>query len=317
MGAYESAPWLKPGNFSKLLPSNGSTDRALSLTISWNASTDAVSYEYCYYTTNSTDCDAPWTSTNTNTSVGLSGLTANTTYHWQVRAINADGTMDANGGTWWTFTTLLPDAPSAFNKSAPVNGTTDQPLNPTLSWDASTAATSYEYCYYTTDITNCDEPWILTTTNTSIGLSGLAPNTTYHWQVRAVNAGGTTNANSGTWWTFTTIPNAPAAFSKSAPANGATDQPLDPTLSWDSSSGAASYEYCYYITESSDCNEPWTLTTTNTSVGLSGLAPNTTYHWQVRAVNTGGTTHADTDTWWSFTTTAPPPTTLYLPLVIR
>ena len=32
----------------------------------------------------------------------------------------------------------------------------------------------------------------------------LAPNTTYSWQVRAKNNAGTTEGNTGTWWTFIT-----------------------------------------------------------------------------------------------------------------
>jgi len=42
----------------------------------------------------------------------------------------------------------------------------------------------------------------------------------------------------------------------------------------------------------------------DTSVTLSGLAPNYTYHWQVRAVDSGGTSETDGGFWWSFTTTA-------------
>ena len=32
----------------------------------------------------------------------------------------------------------------------------------------------------------------------------LAGNTAYYWQVRAVDAGGSTYGNAGTWWNFTT-----------------------------------------------------------------------------------------------------------------
>ena len=39
---------------------------------------------------------------------------------------------------------------------------------------------------------------------TSVTISGLARGTTNYWQVRAVNATGTTEANAGVWWRFTT-----------------------------------------------------------------------------------------------------------------
>ena len=93
--------------------------------------------------------------------------------------------------------------PGAFNKSAPGNGATGQPANPTLSWGASSTATSYEYCIDTSNNSACDASWISTGATTSVGLSSLIPATSYYWQVRANNASGTTNANGGTWWSFT------------------------------------------------------------------------------------------------------------------
>ncbi|MBC6939501.1 MAG: hypothetical protein D8M55_01030 [Chloroflexi bacterium] len=43
--------------------------------------------------------------------------------------------------------------------------------------------------------------------------------------------------------------------------------------------------------------------TSNTSIGITGLAAETTYYWQVRAVNSTGATMADGNAWWSFRTT--------------
>jgi hypothetical protein len=168
--------------------------------------------------------------------------------------------------------------------------------NPTLSWGSSSGATSYEYCYATA--TGCTS-WTSVGTSTSVGLSGLLNNQTYYWQVRAVNAGGNTQANSGTYWSFTTVVAGPGAFAKTSPANGATGQSLTPTLSWGTSSGATSYEYCYAT--ATGCTS-WTSVGTATSVGLSGLSNSQIYYWQVRAVNAGGNTLADSGTYWSFTT---------------
>jgi hypothetical protein len=114
--------------------------------------------------------------------------------------------QDITGSYTLTLSKATPPKPSAFGKSAPVNNSLNQPLSPTLSWSASANATSFEYCYYSTNSADCDEPWTLSTASTSVNLSGLASNTTYHWQVRAVNAEGITNADGGTWWSFTTAP---------------------------------------------------------------------------------------------------------------
>jgi hypothetical protein len=94
---------------------------------------------------------------------------------------------------------------------------------------------------------------------------------------------------------------APGAFNKTSPANGANAS-TNPTLSWAASSGATSYEYCYDMSNNSTCNASWNSAGSSTSAGLSGLTNNKTYYWQVRAVNSFGTTYANGGTWWSFLT---------------
>jgi hypothetical protein len=48
-----------------------------------------------------------------------------TSYWWQVRAVNANGQVLADGGQWWSFTTANGDAPGVpggFGKSGPADG---------------------------------------------------------------------------------------------------------------------------------------------------------------------------------------------------
>src|SRR6185436_5382361 len=197
----------------------------------------------CIDTTNDSACSA-WISTGANKTVNLSGLTPATTYYWHARALNTGGTTYAEGNpaTFWSFTTVA--LPGAFSHSSPANAATGQSLSPTLSWGASTAATSYEYCYDTTNDNACSG-WTNNGANTSVALSGLSAGTVYYWHARALNTGGTTYAEGSTtaFWSFTTLA-APGAFTHTSPANTATGQSLSPTLSWGTSAGAASYEYC-------------------------------------------------------------------------
>ncbi len=308
-----------PAAFGKTAPANGATGQSTSPTLTWGASSGATSYEYCYDTTNDNACST-WTSNGTATSKALSGLSNNTTYYWHVRALNAGGTTYADGAstTFWSFATL-PAAPAAFGKTAPANGATGQSTSPTLTWGASSGATSYEYCYDTTNDNACST-WTSNGTATSKALSGLSNNTTYYWHVRALNAGGTTYADgaSTTFWSFATLPAAPAAFGKTSPANGVTGQSTSPTLTWGASTGATSYEYCYDTTNDSACST-WTSNGTATSKALSGLSNGTTYYWHVRAINAGGTTYADgaSTAFWSFTTESIPSILVYIPLIIR
>jgi LPXTG-site transpeptidase (sortase) family protein len=101
------------------------------------------------------------------------------------------------------FTITQPPPPGAFTKSGPGDGATEQSASPTLSWSTSTNATSYEYCYDTTDNNSCSS-WTSNGASTNVALSGLSAATTYYWQVRAVNAFGMTYANGSTnaFWSF-------------------------------------------------------------------------------------------------------------------
>jgi hypothetical protein len=291
-----------PDTFIKTAPTNGATNQPLNLTLSWGNSSNATSYEYCYDATNDNACSA-WTSNGTSTSKALTGLSQNTTYYWHVRALNALGITYSDGFStaFWSFT--IGGLPPLFNKTAPANGATNQPLSLTLSWDSIGNATSYEYCYDTTNDNACSS-WTNNGTSTSASLSGLNQNTTYYWHVRAVNSFGTTysNGSSTAFWSFTTG-GAPGAFNKYDPVNGTTNQPLSLTLSWASSSNAASYEYCFDTTNDNACSA-WTSNGTSTSTPLSGLSQNTTYYWHVRATNAFGATYSDgsSTTFWSFTT---------------
>lgn len=232
--------------------------------------------------------------------------------YMRIRWDTTGGTSRVGEGTSWVLWTA--PGPGPFGKTSPANGSIGQPANPTLSWGASSGATSYTYCVDSSNNNTCDTSWVSTGTSTSVGLSGQAAGIHY-WQVRATNASGTTEANTGTWWSFTVgqaqrvylplvlkpVP-PPASFNKIAPANAAANQSTSPTLSWGASSGATSYEYCLDPFNNNTCDGLWTSLGTSTSVPMSGLALSTTYYWQVRANNTSGATAADGGAWWSFTT---------------
>ena len=296
-----------PGAFGKSSPANGAAGVSSSPALSWTASSGATSYEYCFDTTNDGVCTS-WAGNGTNTTAVLNGLASGTTYYWHVRASNAAGIVYSNGAStaFWSFTTGTgATPPGAFGKTSPANGATGQSLTPALSWGASAGATSYDYCYDTTNDNACSA-WTGAGASTSAALSGLAPGTTYYWQVRAINSAGTTYANgaSTAFWSFTTIA-VPGAFGKSSPPNGAPGVPRNLTLSWTASAGAANYDYCYDTTNDNACSA-WVGVGASTSAALTGLAGGVTYYWQVRAVNGGGTTYANgaATAFWKFTTRA-------------
>ncbi len=90
---------------------------------------------------------------------------------------------------------------------------------------------------------------------------------------------------------------APATPVLSSPANGTT-VPLAPTLTWNASSGATSYDVYFGMPSSPSL----VTTTTGTSYAPGTLSAEATYYWQIVARNSAGTASSAT---WSFTTGDP------------
>ncbi len=104
VAAGNPPPAPLPGAFAKTGPSNGATRQRTPVTLRWGASSDATAYEFCVDATLDATCNGTWTPV-AGTSASASGLNARTTYEWQVRAVNAQGSTDADGGAWFRFTT--------------------------------------------------------------------------------------------------------------------------------------------------------------------------------------------------------------------
>ena len=290
-----------PGSFNKTAPVNGAVNQWSNTTLSWNGSFGANSYEFCYDTTNNDVCDGIWLNIGLALYRDLSGLAFNTTYYWQVRAVNGSGTAYANNFQWWSFTTGAAQPPGAFGKISPANGATGQSVDLTLTWAASSNVDTYAYCYDKTNNNLCDNNiWYNVGNVTNAELSGLALNTTYYWQVRAIGALGTTYADGGAWWSFTTYP--VLGFVKISPTDGALGQTTTLTLTWNFHTSATSYEYCLDKVKNSSCDTSWKSVGTALNVTVTGLKRDTTYYWQVRARTPSGKVLANNGTWWNFKT---------------
>jgi predicted secreted protein len=130
-----------------------------------------------------------------------------------------------------------------------------------------------------------------------------------HWDP----TGTTSRVGEGTSWVAWTAPG-PVPFGKSSPTNAAVDVTGSPTLSWNASSDATSYEYCLVHGFTHTCATSWISTNSATSLPLSNLA-NGTWSWQVRAHNSAGTTEANAGAWWSFL--VGPPVRVFLPINLK
>ncbi|TAF90281.1 MAG: hypothetical protein EAZ47_11220, partial [Bacteroidetes bacterium] len=147
-------------------------------------------------------------------------------------------------------------------------------------------------------------------TNTSLTttLTGLLPNTTYFYQVRANNTNG--DATPSTVASFTTSSAIPIISNVSSSNVGGTSARINYTLQ---ANGLATTSTINYGTSPNpgDLNSSIAGATSNTNVAtafntsISGLMPLTTYYYQVLASNSSGS--AIPSTVRSFTTLGAPP----------
>ncbi len=187
--------------------------------------------------------------------------------------------------------------------SSPANAATGVSTSPLIAWNSSTGAATYRLQVSTdsTFATSAYNTGGLATT--SVTVSGLANLTKYFWRVNASNSAGTSSWSSV--WNFTTIIAPPPAPVPSAPANGATGVALNPTITWNAASGAATYRLQVSTSSGFGTTVLDSSGLAVTSVALSGLTNSTVYYWRVDASNVGGT-----GAWssvWNFTTTVAPP----------
>jgi len=268
-----------------LTPSNGATGQGLTPTLSWNAVSGATSYDVGL----GTPTPAVIT-TVSSTSYTTATLSPNSTYSWYIVAKNGSTVLGTSAT--WSFTTIS-NAPGTVTLLSPANSATNQPLSPTLTWNTTVGATSYDVALGSPTPTV-----VATVTNTNYTPSSpLSGSTTYSWYVVAKNAGG--SAPPSPTWSFTTIPGPPAQVTLSSPANGAGGQGLTPTLSWNASPGASSYDVAL------GSPTPVVVATVSTTsyTPSSGLTPKSTYSWYIVAKNAGGSAQPS-DT-WTFMTDPP------------
>jgi hypothetical protein len=108
----------RPGPFGKINPPFGSMEQPTNTTLSWTASQGATAYEYCITISSPLQCDTGWIGVGSAMSVALPGLLYAWWHGWQVRAINAFGSTEADGDNWWAFATETPPQGTFFQDGA-------------------------------------------------------------------------------------------------------------------------------------------------------------------------------------------------------
>ncbi|MEW6617231.1 MAG: fibronectin type III domain-containing protein [Patescibacteria group bacterium] len=207
------------------------------------------------------------------TSGTASGLTANTSYQFNVKSY-----VTTNGRTYYSTasantascTTLPnpPPTPTGFTATT-ISGTQ---IN--LSWNAVSGATSYT-------LAHPGGPAIYSGASTSFSETGLTCGTSYSYTVYASNAGGNSSNASASATTVVCAPSAPTGLIATTLS---TSQIY---VSWNAVSGATSYTVAW---------SGGSQTVTGTSYTINGLSCGTYYGIGVTANNAGGSSSESTVT---------------------
>ncbi len=268
-------------------PPNGAVIDSTTVTLAWQASQGAASYWLQVSSDSTFQAFAYNDSALKTTSQQVSGLQPNTKYFWRVNASSSTQRSP------WTqpnsFATTSSGSAAGSEPVSPPDGATGESINPTLSWSSTSGASAYELQVATDrnfSVVVYDNSSISGTSQT---IGPLANNTAYYWHVRSFSLLFTSTWSST--WKFTTVsttPTVPPVPALLSPANGATNQSTNLTLSWGVSSSATAYQLQVSVDSifSSTVYNDSTISATSQPVGP--LAIKSTYYWHARAKNSVG-----------------------------
>jgi len=196
-GAWTEVTYVKPNQPqstvqvpsapSGLSATSASSDHN-SARISWNAVSGATSYQVQYWSPANSDWRTD-TSYSSGTSYTSTGLSANSSWTYRVRAVNSAGSSD-----WAQVTYTKPASvavPSAPTGLSATSASTDN-NSARISWNAVSGATSYQVQYWSpshSDWRNDGDYY----SGTSYTSTGLSANSSWTYRVRAVNSSGSSD----------------------------------------------------------------------------------------------------------------------------
>ena len=270
--------------------------------------TTDLKFEYGTTTSYGTTIGLTNVSGNTSTTVtkSINVLASGTIYHYRLVATNSGGTSTSGD---MSFTTLVttPTNPTVNTLSATNIGISTVILNgnvtPNGGYVGGHDATNIHFEYGTTTSygtsINAAPTTVSSTsslTNVICSLTGLSPNTLYHYRLVA-NGGAMSSAYYGSDMTFTTLQMPlPTVNTLSATNIGGNSVTLNGNVNPNGyTTNSLYFEYgttSSYGTIVTLTNVNGNTPTTVTS-NITGLIVNTTYHYRLVAVNNGGTSYGN------------------------
>jgi hypothetical protein len=253
-----------------------------------------TSVHFQYGTTTSYESTTAFQTKTGNTyqsvSANISGLTANTTYHFRIVATNTAGTTH---GADRTFTTLGATGPPVgitnpatliASFSATLNGSVDPHGQITMVHFEYGATIGYGL---TTAIQSKSGN---TYQNVSANISGLTAGTTYHFRFVATNSSGTRYGSDRTFTTLSAT-GPPVVITNPATNVASSSATLNGSLDPHGSSTTVYFQYGMTISygHTTAMQTQTGNTYRNIASNISALAAHTTYHFRIVASNADGT----------------------------
>ena len=247
-----------------------STRNNTSFTPAWPAVDGADSYDL-RWSTNS-DMSSATLVTGTTSGTAVTGLSALTTYYWQVRA--NEGNIEGD----WSATQSVTTTGTLSGLSSTRTRTSFTP-----SWNA-IAGLAYDMRWST----NSDMTSATTVTGTTSGtaVTGLDSSTTYYWEVRS-KRGSTNGAWSSTQSVTTQAPLTAPARGAAPSATGSRAQ-VEWVATAPDNGGSAITSYQWRWREVGAVSWRTTVTTTGRTFTRTSLSNGTQYEAQFKAVNAIG-----------------------------
>ena len=260
-----------------------------SVSLSWYRVNYATGYEVYQSTSYNAYYYSKATASITGTSATISGLSANTTYYFKVKATgDPKYLINSELSDGYAYATT-----SKIQLAAPYNLTTGTITNNSvyLWWNSVTNAIGYEVYQYSSYYETYTSTSV-TTVGTSATITGLAANTNYYFKVKAIasNYSDYSDSELSDYINATT-----SKIQLDAPTNltKGTITGSSIRLSWSSVNYANSYEVYQAATYNGTYSKVASIT--GTSATITELSANTTYYFKVKAIAGSSSSYLDSE----------------------
>ena len=249
-------------------PASSSTGQ---YTVSWASSTTATSYQL----ERSSDSGTTWSQVYSGANTSYLENIGNGSYRYRVKATNTIGASGWTTGAGSCVVTAPPQPPISI--SYPSNNSTGKY---TVKWSSSSGAKSYQLELSN----NGGGSWSQVYSGANISYSENIGNGSYRYRVKATNTGGSSGWTTGTFDCVVLKP--PATPTGVSASDGTFTGKVQ--VSWNASSGAASYEI-WRNTRSKTASALKIAEVTSLTYDDTSAAAGITYWYWVKAKNSAGT----------------------------